>query len=60
MKIGDTVTCCEDLTYLYKGVKKVVKKGFTFIIKGFIGNEVILDRFGKPFIVDKSKISEKK
>jgi hypothetical protein len=59
-KIGDTVTCCEDLTYLFKGIKNTVKAGYSLVVKAVIGDStLVLDRYGKQFIVDKSKVNKK-
>jgi hypothetical protein len=56
MKVGDTIQAPKDLTYTYKGKQQVVKKGFSMIIKAIIGDQIVLDRFGKPFIIDKQTL----
>lgn len=56
MGIGDTVYCIEDVKYFQKDEEKVVKAGYSFIIKGIVGDCFVLDRFGKPFIICKKKV----
>jgi hypothetical protein len=51
MKIGRTVCCKKDIQYLYKGKMETLKKGYSMIIKGIVGDDIIADRFGKPFIL---------
>jgi hypothetical protein len=58
-KTGDTVCCKEDIVYLFKGTKKVIKKGYSMIIKAVIGDEIVVDRFGKPFILKKDQVEKK-
>ena len=53
MKIGDAVCCIQELPYTYKDEKKFVKIGHRLIITRIIGDQFVLERFNKFFIVHK-------
>jgi hypothetical protein len=60
IKPGDMVKCVEDISYFFKGEQKIVKKGYKFVVRGIIGDDIIIERFGKPFIISRDKLELEK
>lgn len=57
--VGDSVVCTYDLSYQTGKCVSVVKSGYTLIVKQVIEDNIVLDRYGKLFVVKKEFVIKK-